>query len=194
MAKQVASDGSQHATTAEVEAAVGRLSEADFIRLDRFAKLRVRGLRALGLGLDADDLIQVALLKTLEGTRKWKRSVSFVQHLIGVIRSEASHAPDELKGHRPVESPRNFQDLNEPCATLASTSATPEQAASARETLTTVADPFVNDHEASLLIEALGEEMTGPEIREAFGWSQNNLETVTRRLRRAVVRKERSKP
>jgi CheY-like chemotaxis protein len=71
-------------------------SSPELLRLQRFAKFKVRGLGRAACGRDWDDLLEEALYRTLIGAentqngRHWNRTVTFVQHLVGAISSIAS--------------------------------------------------------------------------------------------------------
>jgi CheY-like chemotaxis protein len=80
----------------EIDRAIKTLTSSDLLRLQRFAKFRVRGLGRAASGRDWEDLLGEALYRTLKGTddtqngRHWNRKVPFVQHLAGAISSIAS--------------------------------------------------------------------------------------------------------
>jgi len=82
----------------EVHRAIKALasSSSELLRLQKFAKFRVRGLGRAACGRDWEDLLGEALYRTLIGAedsqngRHWNRRVAFVQHLAGAISSIAS--------------------------------------------------------------------------------------------------------
>ena len=80
----------------EIHRAIRTLTSSDLLRLQRFAKFRVRGLGRAASGRDWEDLLGEALYRTLKGTdvtqngRHWNRKVPFVQHLAGAMSSIAS--------------------------------------------------------------------------------------------------------
>ncbi|HEX4920112.1 MAG TPA: response regulator, partial [Candidatus Bathyarchaeia archaeon] len=80
----------------EIDRAIKTLTSSDLLRLQRFAKFRVRGLGRAASGRDWEDLLAEALYRTLKGTedsqngRHWNRRVPFVQHLAGAMSSIAS--------------------------------------------------------------------------------------------------------
>lgn len=194
MGRKQNGDAAQHATPEQVEAAVDGLTKADLHRLEGYAKLRAYSLRPLGLGWRSDDLLQEALLRTFDGRRNWKHGITFVKHLIETMRSITSHVPKELKGDRPVpiDAPRDEgQTLGD---TLVHNSSGVDDGLGAAEILADIGERFAEDEEVGLLIEALADSMSGPEVQEAFGWTQTRYETVMRRLRRSVRREEGWRP
>jgi hypothetical protein len=86
-----------------VRAAIEGLSEADLLRLEKFARYRVKGVGRMALGRDHNDLLADAIADTLDPTkRRWNKAVTFVQHLLGAMRSISSHwreqfDPDEAR-------------------------------------------------------------------------------------------------
>jgi hypothetical protein len=64
------------------------LSDSDIRRLTSCARLLLSTVRGLFHHTEADDLRNEALLRTLDGRRKWKPDkVDFVTHLMGCMRS-----------------------------------------------------------------------------------------------------------
>ena len=70
----------------ESAAALRRLSEGELRRLEQLARLRVIGLHAV----DWRDLLQEAIARLLDGSRRWPRDVSLVVFLRETMRSIAS--------------------------------------------------------------------------------------------------------
>ena len=71
----------EYASDQEVEAAIAALSPTDVERLRARATYRVIALASTGLGMSAEDLLQEAILRTFEGRKRWRKTVSFVKHL-----------------------------------------------------------------------------------------------------------------
>lgn len=87
----------EHATRDDVERAVESLSKADELRLEKYAKYKVRGLGRKAMNRDYEDLLQEAFKSTCIGAedpnegRRWRKTeVSFVHHMLGAMRSIAS--------------------------------------------------------------------------------------------------------
>src|ERR1700740_2425901 len=76
-----------HHDRIEVLAAFRALSEAEMKRLTGYARYRMVPVRGRLHDADAEDLFHEALVKTLEGTRPWRRGVPFVHHLLGCMSS-----------------------------------------------------------------------------------------------------------
>jgi CheY-like chemotaxis protein len=79
----------------EIDRAITALTSSELLRLQRFAKFRVRGLGRAASGRDWEDLLGEALYRTLMGAdgqngRNWNKKVTFVQHLAGAMSSIAN--------------------------------------------------------------------------------------------------------
>jgi len=80
----------------EIDRAIKALTSPELLRLQRFAKFRVRGLGRAASGRDWEDLLGEALYRTLMGAedaqngRHWNKKVTFVQHLAGAMSSIAN--------------------------------------------------------------------------------------------------------
>src|SRR5260221_194478 len=84
-----------HATALldEIEAAVKGLSDADLIRLERFARFHVYRYPAI----NAKEVLAEAVTRILDGRRSWPRHVRFRVFVCSVIRSIADEFRDDAK-------------------------------------------------------------------------------------------------
>lgn len=183
MASKKVTPPGEYATDSEVEAAIRALSDTDAVRLGRFATFRARGLAGRGLGLNGDDLLQEAIKRTLDGDRHWRKTVTFVKHLIETMRSIASHAAE-------AEDPKRGLDGVE----LRSQLPDGERVAAAAEQFRKIGEKFDGDDEVGLLLEGLKTGMTGPEIQRDLNLTETEFETIMIRLRRGVDRREGWRP
>jgi hypothetical protein len=71
-------------TAADVARAVHSLSDADLVRLKALARLWARGMPR---GLSWSDILHDAIVRALDGSRKWPAGVSLLAFLSGVMRS-----------------------------------------------------------------------------------------------------------
>jgi DNA-directed RNA polymerase specialized sigma24 family protein len=174
---------------AQIEAAIGSLSESDALRLARYGEFRARALRANGLGIDGDDLIQEALVRTVDGRRHWKKGVTFVKHLIETMRSISNHARDELKQYRALPDSADTPGKKGLDGSLKSEVADAVALAGVREELAGIAASFAGDQTVRSIIEGLQTEMTGPEIQRQLGLTSTEYASAMTRLRRGARRK-----
>ncbi len=185
----------EHATDSEVEAAIRALTPPQTQRLIRFAKYKATGLAGLGVGINAEDLLQEAVLRTLWGKRKWrKEAVTIEKHLIGAIRSIANHARDEFNSldGRPIAQNIDVGNSGSgsTIAPLVSRLPDSERISAAHQKLEQIEQRFLGDEEVLLVIEGLSTEMNGPEIQRELSITQTQYETIMTRLRRGIDRKE----
>src|ERR1022692_2869562 len=76
-----------HHSNAEVLAAYLALSKSDIGRLMAYARFRTFSVRGRFHHADAGDLFHEALVRTLDATRPWRKGVTFINHLVGCMRS-----------------------------------------------------------------------------------------------------------
>lgn len=177
------------ATPDEVKAAAESLTPGDLLRLGAVAEslLRVASLRDRG----ADDLLHEAIARTLSSERRWEPSrVPFEQHLYGAMKSIANHWWEECWVTRvDPEAALTFEtsDGNEKSMLVdVSVGQNPEEELAAKQQIVAIENILHGDYEASLLFESLRYDHNGPEIRENLGWSQNEYETIQRRMLRKI--------
>jgi len=70
-------------STETVARALATLTPSDLVRLKRLAQLRARLLP----GLEWDELLNEALLRALDGSRRWPEGVPLLTFLAGIMRS-----------------------------------------------------------------------------------------------------------
>ena len=88
----------------EIDLAIKTLSTADLLRLRNFATLLIRSLGRAARSRNWEDLLNEAQCRTLIGAgdsrsgRHWNRSVPFVQHLAGAMKSIANLWKRQFRG------------------------------------------------------------------------------------------------
>jgi hypothetical protein len=188
----------EYATRDDVERAVESLSSADESRLAQYARYKIRGLGRRAMGRTDKDLRGEAIKSTWIGAvegdegRRWKKNtVPFVQHLIGAMRSIASHwklAYDEdeayLDSEVAVETDEG--EVLGPVENAPSGAPSQERDLIAKETLNFVYRMFHDDDEAALVIEGIKEGWSGPEIVGQLGLSQKQYDAAIKRIRYRV--------
>jgi hypothetical protein len=181
----------EHASDAEVEAAIRALTDVQAARLGKVASFRARALAGLGFGMSGDDLLQEAICRTIAGKRHWRKTVvTFEKHLIETMRSISDHAHEELAGGSVVpgtiEDDLGYLDG----VLLRSSRLDGEVSAAAKEQLEKIAAVFADDDEVCLVVDGLHAGLTGPDIQADLGITQNQYETIMTRLRRGLDRRE----
>jgi hypothetical protein len=164
----------------EIERAIRELQPTDWYRLRRAGQI----LAWKAAWLDAEALLFDALERTLDGRRHWRReAVDFVGHLIGVMRSVASHEA-ERRGLDTVALTSSM-DVIDPGG-----HGNPESQLTAEQQIRKLRGYF-SEHDDALalqVLDAMELGCDGPTIRAQLGFDQTQLETVVRRIRRAAAR------
>lgn len=175
----------------EVEEAIRCLSRPQLLRLENYAKKRIRGLGRANEGRDHNDLMQEAITRTVSGQRRWNKSVTFEQHLFGVIRSTSTHWGEQfdpesaqLESEITLTSPEGKDSFH--LHDVPSTLPNVEQALSAKQEIEGIESLFAKDRKALDVIGGWRAGMTGPEIQEALEISKIEYETIARKIRRNV--------
>jgi hypothetical protein len=152
----------------------------------------VRGLGRRASGRSHEDLLNEAIADTLDPEkRRWNKQVSFVTHLIGAMRSIASHWKEQFDADEPrlesevVRTSEEGEPLS-PLDLVASNAPDAERAVEARQELEEIEKMVAGDHIVSDILGGMRAEMLPSEIREALGLSQRDYETAMKRLRRHV--------
>jgi len=185
----------QCATREDVRRAAESLSPTDAKRLERFAVYRVRGLGRKAMSRDHEDLLREAITSTWIGAedtshgRSWRKAeVSFVQHLLGAMRSIASHwkeAFDENEAYLDSEMTIETEEgeTRGPIQSAPSGEPSQERVLIAKEELRAISLLFETDIEAALIIEEIKEGWSGPETMRRLGMTRNQYEAAVRRIR-----------
>lgn len=180
------------ATPDEVRAALDALGEADLVRLEKYARYRIRGLGRKAGGRDHDDLLGEAIQDTLDTEkRKWNKDVSLVRHLIGAMRSISSHWREQFDANEPLLESELLRTTDEgevlsPLDLVGSGAPGAERMLAAKEEVERIEKTVADDTVVSDILGGLRAEMSPSEIREALGLSVTEYETAMKRFRRQV--------
>ena len=180
------------ATPDEIRAALDGLGEADLVRLEKFARYRIRGLGRKAGGRDHDDLLGEAIADTLDpAKRRWNKDVSFVRHLMGAMRSISSHWREQFDENEPLLESELLQTTDEgevlsPLDVVGSGAPGAERILAAKEELERIEKAVADDTVVSDILGGLRAEMLAGEIREVLGLSVIEYETAMKRFRRRV--------
>lgn len=171
------------ASSEEVRAAIESLTDGELLRLERYARFRMRGLGARALGRTHEDLLKEAMAATLAGDRRWKRrKVDLFTHLIGVMRSYSSHWSER---ERPVRYVAESELGPAP-----DVGPTPDRVLEARQQIRRIEGFFADDAVVLRLIDGMRDGLTGPEIQVTAGLSKRDYESALKRMRRGLARME----
>jgi len=163
----------------DVGAALAALSDDDLLRLRALARLRARGLPS---GVAWSDLLHEAVLRALEGTRRWPPGVPLLAFLAGIMRSLCDEQWRRRRREGPLPQPEDAPAESTTC------DADPERAYAAAEALAAVDRLFASDGMALKVIAGLTNGLGAEEIQRLYGLSAVEYDTARRRMRRALLR------
>jgi hypothetical protein len=160
-----------------IETAIEKLADADWYRLRRVAQILAWKVPSM----EGEELLFEALERTLDERRQWNRgAVDFVGHLIGVMRSIASHEVAR-RGLAPVRLTSSMDLIG---------AGNPEDSLAAEQQIHRLREYFSEqrDVEALQVLDAMEIGCDGPTIRSELDLTQSQLETIVRRIRRSAIR------
>lgn len=189
------------ATSEQIRVAFEALTPIELTRLAKYARWRLRAFGSRQLSRDADEFITDALISLLDGRRTWRpQKIPFYVCFKGVIKSQTynlrTKGPDDAFDELTPLRKKHDADMVEPLDRRASrTFQDPERELEWAQIERLINERFADDTEAALMLEARLEGKTPTEIREALGLSQQQYETIVKRVRRAIAKLlEGSKP
>jgi len=161
-------------STEAVARALAALTPADLLRLKRMAQLRARMLP----GLEWEELLNEALLRALDGSRRWPENVPLLAFIAGIMRSlvDARAQERRCRAERALASGETLME------------AAPDARLHARECLVAIARFFAGDPDVLALISALARQYLGEGEGPAPRLSKRRREAARKRLARAILR------
>jgi RNA polymerase sigma-70 factor (ECF subfamily) len=173
-------DDESFATAQEIRDAVESLQHPDYQKLMliacSFARTRLRGT-----GVEPEDLIHDAIAKTLEGRRRWNRSVSILKHLDRVMESDAGHEAAR-------RAAQDFRRLVKPDAEPSARQPRPEARLVALDEFDGLLALFVDDEAALGLLRLKARGFAASEIQRELGIQKTQYDTILKRIRRRVIK------
>lgn len=177
------------ATDAEVQAAVQGLSVADLLKLERHARWLVWPIRPSKLKARVwNDLLDDAIIATLDGRRVWRRTIPFVQHLRGAMRSIASNWKSDVDSDPAVPASQMITegadgDFTDPLES-ASEATGQDDALNSKELVLRLREYFEDDALVVVVMDALAEGYGASELPGFLDVSPNKCAAALKRLRR----------
>ena len=169
----------QYATSQEARTAIEHLQNTDYTKLMLIA--RSFAIRLRGTVANPEDLVQEAFVKTLDGRRRWKRSVSILKHLDRVMESDSGHMAEKRVAHGTSQP---LEGQAEPAARLPD----PETRLIAHDELDELLALFTEDKTALELLRLKGDGLSASEIQCELGMGKTQYDTVTKRIRRRLAK------
>ena len=167
-------------TRKSVQQALDGLTDADLLRLRRFAQLRAAGLRSVTW----QDLFQEAIARLLDGTRAWPDDVAFVVLMLQTLRSIANE--HWRRSYRSPVKPESEHEIE--VADSADLAPSPEQSAVCDDLLGQIAAQFADDPHVLAVLRGMAQGETPAEIQAAAAMSTTEYASAQKRIRRGVAR------
>ncbi len=164
-------------SAAAVSCALAALSEMDLLRLQSLARLRARGLPP---DIGWADLLHEALVRALDGSRRWPPGVPLLVFLAGVMRSLC----DEIWRRRRYR----VEGSEEEARGAACPAADPERVLAAGQAVAEIYRLFAGDAAALGILSGLADGLSAEEIRTLHGLSPVEYASARRRMRRTLLR------
>ena len=172
-----------YATTDEAAAAINTLASSDYKKLMWAATYWWSRRRIQHRWAEPDDLLHEAVVLTLKGTKRWRKSeVGIVKHLDRAIENISGHLAGKGLTHAAA------------CEAIKATTPSStrgqsiEDTVAARDELELVTALFKDDQEALQLLMLKAREKSASEVRKELGMSNRAYDTVTKRIRRRLRR------
>jgi len=166
----------------DIARALRSLSNADLARLKALARLWSRGLPG---GLGWTDILNEAIVRTLNGVRPWPPDVPLLAFLSGVMRSICDEhwrrARRELAW---VVHDGDLPDGGDDAAAPPDA----ERVLAAAQAVAAIHRLFSADAVALKILTGLAEGLTASEICRAYGLSEREYDSARKRMRRTLLR------
>ena len=177
--------GTSLLTQVEVKRSISALTSADWLRLHKVARALCRNA-----GFQADDLLQEAFQRALDGTRQCTRTLDIIPFLAGVMRSIASDWRKARK-RRPemslVTATGGVQALvlqvRDNSCVADEVRVSNEEAARLQRAIFAL---FADDAVAQRLLEGIMDGLAGAQLRSLTGLSQTEFASKRRLIRRRI--------
>ena len=195
------------ATREEIDQAIAALSPAEWLKLEKSAAWRVWG-QGRSASDKGKDLLQDALLSTFIGAqgngsgRRWNKRVDFVMHLTGAMRGISSHWKDKSNEREVLEceavrcdaegqefspldnlSPGDTRDERLRVAAAEGFQPAAERRLIAKEEIEKLFRMFMNDKEATLVLQGFSEGKKKNEIVQKYELTAKQYDAAIKRIR-----------
>ena len=174
-------------TTAELRLMLEAFNPTDLNRLQKEATFL-----ALGTGMEPEDLLQEAVMRSLEenGGRTCPRDVKPMTFLCNVMKSIASHAREKWK--REIPSNSSEDEEGDPIVKALDPAPSPEEVVirhlDGEKALARIEAIFDEDLDAQAIVIGIMEDWTPREIREMESMSEKEYAAARKRVLRKLLR------
>jgi DNA-directed RNA polymerase specialized sigma24 family protein len=172
-------------TTVNTMYAIRALSDVDLLRLKAIARVWARGLPG---GVGWTDVLNEAIARVLDGSRRWPPGVPLLAFLSGVMRSICDDHWRRVR--RDLELLVQWDDYVDLAAPDEETQSAPdpERVLAAGQAVAALDRLFAGDAPVLKIIAGLADGLTAKEICRLYGMSECEYDTARKRMRRAILR------
>jgi RNA polymerase sigma-70 factor (ECF subfamily) len=160
------------------------VTDMDLLRLKSIARVYARGLPP---DISWTDLLQEAMARVLNGTRRAREGVPVVAFFAGVMRSIRNEHWRRVRRQRRADDSAHAALIRE-LELVPDAAADPERTLLALSELEAIARLFADDPVALQIIAALGDGLLAEEIRTTLGLTRTEYDSARKRMRRALLR------
>ena len=177
--------GASLLTRVEVKRSIAALTAADWLRLHKVARALCRDG-----AFQADDLLQEAFQRALDGTRHCARTLDIILFLAGVMRSIASDWRKARKRRPEMSLVTATGWLQEVVLQVRDNSCVAEEVLVSNEEAARLQQAifalFADDAVAQRLLEGIMDGLTGAQLRSLTGLSETEFASKRRLIRRRI--------
>ena len=175
----------KYVSLSETRNKINQLSKIDYVKLMQIASY-FTSTRLLKTIISPEDLFHEAVLRTLNGKRRWRKTVSIIRHLERVMESISSHEVKKLTMQNTISS----IDMN--CNTFSIVDNN-EYSDTVNEEIDKILMLFKDDKIAVNIISFKADGFSASEIRSKLGIEKLEYESCLKRIRRRIIKYTRKK-
>ena len=175
----------KYVSLSETRNKINQLSKIDYVKLMQIASY-FTSTRLLKTIISPEDLFHEAVLRTLNGKRRWRKTVSIIRHLERVMESISSHEVKKLTMKNTISS----IDMN--CNTFSIVDNN-EYSDTVNEEIDKILMLFKDDKIAVNIISFKADGFSASEIRSKLGIEKLEYESCLKRIRRRIIKYTRKK-
>ncbi len=177
---RLAASGAAALDGADIGRALRALSDADLVRLKALARLWSRGLPG---GLGWTDILNEAVVRCLDGSRRWPPDVPLLAFLSGVMRSICDDHWRRMRRDLGwlVADPASGERVAAP--------GDPERLVASAQALSAIHGLFAADPAAQKVLAGMTDGLAASDIRARYDMSAREYDSTRKRMRRTLLRR-----
>jgi DNA-directed RNA polymerase specialized sigma24 family protein len=192
-------EGKKSASEAELRSAIEALTNADLARLELWGRTLLNIYGPFAEGREPSDVYQEALARTWDRRRVWNPTqCTFAQHIMGAMRSIASHFPEKYQRdvrQVPISASQlcneeGDDDGYNPYENVASNESSVVEQVIARKALDRVEGLLAHDEEAFNVLVLTSQGKTESEVARELGVPRARVHAAMERIRYRINKAE----